>query len=154
MKICPCCTAQLEDDAQFCRNCGALQPDAEALFAREVPEEDPYDHTEEYEEKDISEHKLYAMLVYLLDVVGVILALLAVKDSEYVRFHIRQSLKFTVLETLLAMAALVLCWTFVVPIAAAVAAVVLAVVKVVCFIHVCKGKAREAAIVRSIGFLN
>lgn len=153
MKICPCCTAQLEDEAQFCRNCGAIQPDAEELFAHQRPEADPYDHTAEYEEKDIANHKLFAMLTYLMDVVGVIVALLAAKESDYVQFHIRQSLKFTVVEVLLAVAAAVLFWTFITPIVAAAALVVLLVVKFIAFVHVCQGKAMEPVIIRSIGFL-
>ena len=52
MKICPCCTAQLDDDAQFCRNCGAVQPDAERLFAQPAPVEEPYDHTKEFDAQD------------------------------------------------------------------------------------------------------
>lgn len=153
MKICPCCTAQLEDEAQFCRNCGAVQPDAEALFIREVPMEDLFDHTKEFEEKDIAENKLPAMIGYLLGLVGVVITLLAAKDSPYARFHVRQVLKFTVAETLLAIAALALAWTFIVPVAAGIAVAVLLVIRFISFIQVCKGKAVEPAIIRSIGFL-
>ena len=154
MKICPCCTAQLEDEAQFCRNCGAIQPDAEQLFIQAVPvEKDPWDHTKEFEERDIAEHKLIAMTVYLLGIAGVIIALLAAKESAYAGFHIRQGLKFTVAEALLVIAAAVLFWTFLVPIAAGIALAVLMVVRAVCFVHVCQGRAVEPAILRSVGFL-
>ena len=55
---------------------------------------------------------------------------------------------------LLAIAAALLAWTFLVPIAAGIAMVVLMVIKIICFFQVCKGKAKEPAIVRSLGFLN
>lgn len=153
MKICPCCTAQLDDDAQFCRNCGAVQPDAERLFAQPAPVEEPYDHTKEFDAQDVAAGKLPAMLVYLLSVVGILLAQLTAKDSPYVSFHIRQGMKFLVAEVLVGLAAAVLCWTVLVPIVAAVAMVVLVVVRFVCFVQVCQGKALEPAIIRSIGFL-
>lgn len=153
MKICPYCNAQLDDEAQFCRNCGAIQPDAEELFQTQQTYEDPFDHTKEYEEKDISEHKLLAMVSYLLGPVGVIISLLAGKDSPYAMFHVRQSLKFTVADTLLAFLALVLCWTVIVPIAAGICVAALLVVRVICFVQVCKGRAVEPAIIRSVGFL-
>lgn len=160
MKICHCCTAQLEDDALFCRNCGAPQGEEDKRSLQSVPmpqpepEKDEFDHTEEYEPADIAQHKLWAMCVYLLDILGIALALLGAKESPYVMFHIRQGLKFTVTEALLAIAAVVLSWTFIVPIAAGIALVVLTVIKVICFFQVCQNKAKEAVIIRMLGFLN
>lgn len=166
MKICHCCTAQLEDDAQFCRNCGAPQgeenkrplqpaPVYQSQYqAPAQPEKDPFDHTEEFEAADIASGKLWAMCVYLLDIVGIFLVLLGAKENGYAMFHLRQGLKFTVVEMLLAIAAALLAWTFLVPIAAGIAMVVLMVIKIICFFQVCKGKAKEPAIVRSLGFLN
>ena len=162
MKICHCCTAQLEDDAQFCRNCGApqgeehkrpLQP-APVYQAPVQPEKDPFDHTEEFDSADIAAGKLWAMCVYLLDIVGIFLVLLGARENPYAMFHLRQGLKITVVEMLLAIAAGLLAWTFLVPIAAGIALVVLMVIKVVCFVHVCRGKAKEPAIIRKLGFLN
>ncbi len=110
------------------------------------------DHTDEYDPSDISKNKIFAMLVYLLDFMGIIIALLA-GPSEYVRFHVRQALKFTVVEILTAICIAVLVWTIIVPVAGAIFLVVLLVIKIICFVQVCKGKACEPAIIRSIGFL-
>ena len=110
------------------------------------------DHTNEFDAEDISKNKIFAMLVYLLDFMGIIIALLA-GPSEYVRFHVRQALKFTVVEVLTAICIAVLVWTILVPIAGAIFLLVLLVIKIICFIQVCKGKACEPAIIRSIGFL-
>ena len=110
------------------------------------------DHTDEFDASDISKNKIFAMLVYLMDFMGIIIALLA-GPSEYVRFHVRQALKFTVVEVLTAICIAVLVWTVIVPIAGAIFLVVLLVIKIICFVQVCKGKACEPAIIRSIGFL-
>lgn len=166
MKICHCCTAQLEDDAQFCRNCGAPQgqehqrpiqpaPVYQSQYQPPVqPEKDPFDHTEEFTAEEVASGKLWAMCVYLLDIVGVFLVLLGAKENGYAMFHLRQGLKFTVVEMLLGIAAALLAWTFLVPIAAGIALVALTVIKVICFFQVCKGKAKEPAIIRGLKFLN
>ena len=166
MKICHCCTAQLEDDAQFCRNCGAPQgeenkrplqpaPVYQSQYqAPAQPEKDPFDHTEEFEAADIASGKLWAMCVYLLDIVGIFLVLLGAKENGYAMFQLRQGLKFTVVEILIALVALLLCWTVIVPVIALVALVVLVAIKFVSFTQVCSGKAKEPVLIRSMKFLN
>ena len=163
MKICPTCNMQLDDNAVFCRNCGTrVSPREEPVtttgyesgyYQAPTPEPTPWDHTEEYEAKDIAEHKLLAMLVYLTGILGIILALLARTESPWLRFHLRQGLKFLVANALLAVAAAVLCWTLIVPFCAAVAMAVLYVLRIISFFQVCGGKAVEPAILRSLNFL-
>ena len=163
MKICPTCNMQLDDNAVFCRNCGTrVSPKEEPVvtsgyesgyYQVSAPEPTPWDHTAEFESKDIAEHKLLAMLIYLTGIVGIILALLARTESPWLRFHLRQGLKFLVAEALLATASVVLCWTFIVPFCAAIAILVLYVIRIISFFQVCGGKAVEPAILRSIGFL-
>lgn len=170
MKNCPNCHHQAKDEALFCPVCGTtldaiVQPDA-GYFKQELPPQPmpayippvplrpSYDHTKDFVSEDIEHGKLVCMAVYLLDFIGVIIALLMAGSSEYTQFHIRQSLKFTVLEALISLASLLLCWTFIVPIVGLIALVVLICVKFVCFIDVCNGKATDAPIIRSIKFLN
>lgn len=166
MKICPTCGAQLEDTAAFCNVCGtslaAVQPVAPAQetpaapaapAAPAEPVKDPYDHTDEFEAEDISNHKPYAMLLYLVSIIGLFAALIAGKDSPYLKFHTRQIIKFMVLEALVGLAAAVLCWTFIVPIAAVVAEGIMLVLKVIAFFQICAGKSKEPAIIRNFGFL-
>lgn len=114
---------------------------------------DIYDHTAEFDTKDISDNKVIAMLVYLLGTIGIIIALLASQTSPYVAFHVRQALKFTVIDILLGIVALVLCFTIIVPIAAGIMMLVLAIVRIICFFQICGGKAKEPAIIRSFKFL-
>ncbi len=118
-----------------------------------APVFDPYDHTAEFTAKDISDNKVISMLVYLMGAIGIVIALLAANSSPYAAFHVRQALKFTVVNILLSIATVVLCWTFIVPIAAGIAALVLLVIKIICFFQICKGKAVEPYIIRSLTFL-
>ena len=92
------------------------------------------------------------MLVYLLSVVGILIALLS-QNSPYVSFHVRQALKFLVVETLVGIVTAILCWTVIVPIAAGIFYAVLWVVKIIGFVSICKGEAKEPVIIRSFTFL-
>ena len=65
------------------------------------PYVDPKDHSAEFDGKDIADHKLFAMLPYLLGILGTIVALLVAKDSPYVGFHVREGIRILVSEVLL-----------------------------------------------------
>lgn len=166
MKNCPNCHSQTKDEALFCPVCGTMlevlpQPAPDYFKAEPVQVNIPviqvkpsFDHTDEFSSEDIRTNRLICMVVYLLDFVGVIIALLMNTGSGYTRFHIRQSLKFTVLEALIAIAALLLCWTVVVPVLCLIAMVILIIGKLSCFVSVCKGQAKDSGIIRIFKFLN
>lgn len=113
----------------------------------------PYDHTHEFDPKDISENKVYCMLTYLLGTIGIIIALLASNNSPYTAFHVRQAAKITVTSYLVGIVSLVLVWTILVPIAGGIFSFVLFIVRIIAFVQICQGKAVEPAIIRSIGLL-
>ena len=96
---------------------------------------------------------LIPAMVFFISTVGIIIALLASKDSPYLSFHVRQALKFTVLEVLTGIITLLLIWTFIVPIAAGIFGIVLFVCKIIAFFSICKGNAKEPYVVRSFNFL-
>lgn len=165
MKSCPNCHSQARDDATFCPVCGTMfdtiptlpthpEPVYTPPTAQPAPAFDAHDHTSEFDAADITENKLPSMLVYLLGVLGMVIALLYPNVSPYRKFHIRQAMKFTVCEILLGLVAAVLCWTFVVPFGAGIALTVLTVIKAITFVQVCRGKAKDPAIIRSLKFLN
>ncbi len=167
MKICPNCHTQLDDAALFCTNCGAQFASSQPNPYQQAPNYnqppygyapapayDPYDHTAEFDAKDISENKVISMLVYLLGPIGIVIALLASSTSAYAGFHVRQALKITVVEILSAIVAAVLFFTVIVPIAYAILAIALTVIKFICFFQICGGKAKEPAIIRSLKFLS
>lgn len=181
--ICPKCGSEMPDDSAFCTRCGASlhtgtqenqnsqgtpygygnpqgnngayygNPQMNNGMPYGQPYVDPKDHSAEFDGKDIADHKLFAMLPYLLGILGTIVALLVAKDSPYVGFHVREGIRILVSEVLLGLITVVLCWTVVVPIAAAVCFIILLVVRIISFVNVCNGKAKEAAIVSNFGFL-
>ena len=146
MAFCPNCGAQVDDGAASCPNCGTAFAPANAP----VYSYDTKDHTAEYDPKDISDNKVFAMAAYLLGVVGIIITMLAAQKSPYAMFHARQSLKISVCGALLLVCMIVpiLGW-----LVAAVGAIVLMVVSIIQFFSVCNGKAKEAPVVSSFGFL-
>ncbi len=180
MSICSKCGNQCPDQAVFCNVCGtpfeqpAAQPvqPAQPVYqapqaeqpvyqappqyqyqaAPAAPAVDPHDHTAEFDAKDISENKVMAMAAYLLGWIGIIVALLAASESKYAGFHVRQALKFSIANTLIGICSAVLCWTFIVPIAGGGLMAALYVIKIICFFNVCSGKAKDAAIIRSLPF--
>ncbi len=177
MKTCPNCQAQLDDAVAFCPNCGtsfaaapapqpqpapAPQPQpAPAPQPQPVPAPQPapqpvepkvnlLDHTAEFDPKDISENKVLAMVPYILGWFGIIIGLLAASESKFVSFHMKQAMKLSVIETICLVVAIIpfLGWF-----AIAVVWGITLVLRVIQFIRVCCGKAVEAPIVSSFGFL-
>jgi uncharacterized membrane protein len=150
MKTCNNCGAQVEDVAKFCPECGFKFG---AIAEPRAAVTDIYDHTSEFSPEDIANNKLYAILMYCVSLMGIIIGLLAAGDSPYVRFHVKQSLKLFICEVLLGLITAALFWTIIVGIAGGIAIVVLAVVDIICLVNACKGLAKEPPIVCKIGFL-
>ena len=150
MKTCNNCGAQVEDVAKFCPECGFKFG---AIAEPRAAVTDIYDHTSEFSPEDIANNKLYAILMYCVSLMGIIIGLLAAGDSPYVRFHVKQSLKLFICEVILGLITAALFWTVIVGIAGSIAIVVLAVVDIICLVNACKGLAKEPPIVCKIGFL-
>ena len=157
----------MEDDAVFCISCGArfdtYSAGANNQHNANVGQEAyrygqgyafPYDHTAEFNQQDIHNNKVICLAIYLMGAIGVIIAVLVSKESPFVSFHVRQALKITVLQTLTVLASGILCWTIVVPLAGIIFFVILFVVRIICFVRICGGRAIEPPIVRSFSFLN
>lgn len=169
MKTCPKCNTQLADDAMFCTNCGtsfqnanpqpqqnAYQNNAQQNYAQPVaPVVNIYDHTAEFDPQDVHDNKIFAILCYIMGIVGVIVALLARSsvNSPYLSFHIKQALKISITTVLVGILTGALVWTCIVPIAGMVCIVILEVVSIICFFQTCSNKSVEAPIVRSLPFL-
>ncbi|MBO7402538.1 MAG: zinc-ribbon domain-containing protein [Lachnospiraceae bacterium] len=144
MGFCPKCGAQVADGAPFCASCGAPLGAAPAAAAN------PYDHTAEFDAKDISENKCVALLPYLLSAVGIIVIALLSNSSEYVKFHLHQAIKFLVVDALICFCLIVpiLGWIF-----APIALLVSFVLKIIVVFQIFGGKAIEPPIIRELGFL-
>ncbi len=164
MKICPVCRYTVSDDADFCTQCGApfathIEPDP-ALNNNTVPPasvppyayapvHNPHDHTGEFDAQDITANKLYASLPYLLSVFGVIIALLIAKESAFVMFHVRQSLKLILAEVIFITVAVALIWTIVAPLVAAVGTLALLILQYIGFYQAVTGKATDLILIRN-----
>ncbi len=161
MKFCPACGASLPDETAFCNNCGKPVAPGPANHGTPYPQapygyaayQDPFDHTSEFDAKDISDNKVICMLIYLTGAIGILIALLASNSSKYVAFHVRQALKFLVVNSLVVLITALTFWTILVPIAAGIFSVVLTVVQIICFFDICKGKAKEPYIIRNLTFM-
>lgn len=151
MKTCPNCGTENNDNSAFCSNCGAPMNGQPAYQPPVKPS--PWDHTAEFDEKDISENKIFALSCYALSVPGILIALLASPKSPYTAFHVREALKFVILNVVLGLVAGLLAWTVLAPIAAGILAVILLVVRAISFVDVCRGKALEPWLIRHLSFL-
>ena len=157
MKHCTNCGAVLQDHMSFCTTCGTSQnpnPAPAPVYAPHgyVPA-DPYDHTHEFDPKDISDNKVVCMLMYLAGYVGILVALLMSNSSKYVAFHLRQVLKFEVATILVGILGAIGAIIIIGPFLAGIAVLVLTVIRIICFFQICEGKAKEPAIIRDLKFL-
>jgi uncharacterized membrane protein len=142
----------------------------------------PYDHTADFKPNDISDNKAMAMILYLTGGIGLLMGLLY-RRSPYVTFHLRQILKLYVLELLTGICAGIIgviislfsigtlienlsygmsgfasflmgSAVFTVPLfISGIVGFIIMIVKIICFFHVCSGKAIEAPVVRAIRFM-
>lgn len=149
MAFCSNCGKEIPDGAAACPSCGAVVGQTTAIAVV-----DPFDHTSEFDAKDISDNKVYALSAYLFSILGIILCHLLAKSSPYAQFHAREALKIQVVTIVVAVLSSIFCWTCIVPVAGAILAIILIVIKVIAFVQVCKGQAKEPWLIRSIGALH
>ena len=138
-----------EQGADAYVNTGSVSAPAEEKERTQYP-----DFTSNFDEKDIAENKIFAMSVYALNVVGIVIALLAAGNSAFVRFHVKEALKISILEIVTSIVTLILFWTVIVPVLGGIIALLMTIARVIGFINTCKGKAVRAFVVRDIDFLN
>ncbi len=111
---------------------------------------DPKDHTSEFDPKDIADNKLFAILPYLFSCIAGIIVGIYVKDSEFVKFHIKNSIRIDITVLLL----LVICIIpFIGWVVAIIGLLVLSVIDIIAIVWAFQGKAKELPIISSIGFL-
>ncbi len=143
MAFCSNCGKELPEGATVCPGCGAAINGAEPVV-------NDWDHTEDFDAKDISDNKVYALSAYLFSIIGIFLCHILAKESDYAQFHAREALKLDVVTLVVYLISCVLCWTCIVPVAGIIVVVILFVVRVICFVQVCKGEAKEPWLIRSI----
>lgn len=122
------------------------QPVAGATPVQTAPPA-PTDFTSAFDAEDAAKNKVFATGSYLLGFVGIIIALLAAKDSDYVKFHVRESMKLQLLYALLGLASVLLCWTIIIPILGCIAIVVLGVIEIICIVRVMMGQSKKVPLI-------
>ncbi len=111
---------------------------------------DPKDHTSEFDPQDIADNKLFAILPYLFSCIAGIIVGIYVKDSEFVKFHIKNSIRIDITAFLLLLVCII---PFIGWVVAIIGVVVLAVIDIIALVWAFQGKAKELPIISSIGFL-
>ena len=147
MAFCSNCGKEIPDGATACPSCGAQ-------IAAKTKNPEDWDHTSEFDAKDISDNKVYALSAYTFSLVGVFLCHLLANKSDYALFHAREALKLDLVSIVVYFLACVLFWTCIAPVAGAILIIILFVVRIICFVQVCKGQAKEPWLIRSIGALH
>ncbi len=177
MKVCTNCRLQYGDGEDVRPKCGEPLQQIPAEFLktpRPAPvSDDPADHTAEFDPKDISDNKVFAMLPYLglLKMIGIVISLLAAPASPYTMFHVRQGLKIFVSQVLAGICFFVLAvidWFLIVVVddwdftyaLAGISAIILfvvcvffLVVQIIGFCGVCGGRAKEPPVIRRFGIM-
>lgn len=118
------------------------------------PEKSVWDKTELFPEEEVKEYRLTAVLIYLLGIFGIILALVTDKSSPYLKFHITEGLKITVVTAALTVISVVLCWTFIIPVLSGLGLIVLTAVNLISAYKTLTGKSENAVIIRNLTILN
>ncbi|MCR5590103.1 MAG: zinc ribbon domain-containing protein [Lachnospiraceae bacterium] len=147
MAFCSNCGREIPEGATACPSCGA------SIVTEVATVETNWDHTEDFDAQDISDNKVYALSAYVFSFLGIILCHILAKESPYAQFHAREALKLDLVTVVVYILSVFFCWTCIAPVAGAVVILILAVVRVICFIQVCKGQAKEPWLIRSIAFL-
>lgn len=145
MAYCSLCGGELPEGATSCPTCNAIISQPVATV------ENVYDHTADFDATDISENKIFALCAYALGFVGVIIALIAAKDSAYAKFHAREALKIDLAAVIVTMLSVLFCWTCIVPIAGIILDCIFGVLAIIAFVQVCLGKAKEPWLICYIG---
>ncbi len=113
-----------------------------------------WDKTQLFSPDEVKEYRLTAVLIYLLGIFGILLSLMTDKNSGYLKFHIKEELKITTITAFLGITALILFWTFIIPVICVVGLIICTVVNLIAAYRTLKGKSENAVIVRNLSILN
>jgi len=127
MKYCPHCGAEIADDVRFCPTCGK---ETVVVVTNTDPQFDP---------QDIADNRIMAMLGYLS--MGV-LPMLGCRNSAFAMHHVNQALWIFIGSMLCSLAAGILAFTFIIPILAGIALIVLFVFEIIGIVRALKGSGK------------
>ena len=178
MITCPKCGTQLEDGTTFCTSCGAPiaadqpapapapgpapqgtyqqapygqpAPGYQQPYAAPAYSYDPADHTAEFDAEEVADNKILAASCYIFGFLGIIVAALLVKDSKYLKYHVKQAIRLSVAEVLAFIPCIIpiLGW-----IVTGVLLTILTVVSIIAIVWAFQGKSKDLPMIKGIKFL-
>ncbi len=126
------------------------QPGFQPQQAYQYQKYDPSDHTANFDAKDIADNKLFAVLPYIFSCLAGILAGIYVHDSEYIKFHTKVAAQYDIILTVLVLLSLI---PFVGWVCGPICIGIVSICRIISLIYALQGKAKDAPIIGSIGFL-
>ena len=126
-------------------------PPAQPVY--QPPVADPSDHTAEFSAEEVAEYKLYATFVYISGLLGIILALIANKESAYLKFHIKQKMKMMLTMMAIMVVASVTAILVLPLLVASVLSLIISIANIICIVKTVQGKSIEPMLVKDIKIL-
>jgi len=111
---------------------------------------DPADHTAEFDPRDIADNKLFAVVPYLFGIIAGLIVGIYVKESPFVKFHIKNAIRIEIVSLLILLIAII---PFIGWVVAAVLEIAMVVLDIIAIVWAFQGKAKDIPVVSSIGFL-